>query len=173
MPALRPTSTRQIFRVAGASQGGFGLPAPAAVALQSPDKSQAAALTDVALENMVQFSSQGAIAHSSTVYLLPCAGTASATEAHGIWLVNRPCTVFRLRVFATANTLTGAATLTVRLNGAATTLVVALATLVTTGFDYKHSFEAKDGDRISVQLLTAVSANSITDLKCSLAVRTR
>ncbi|PVE22766.1 hypothetical protein DC522_19150 [Microvirga sp. KLBC 81] len=92
------------------------------------------------------------------------AGTHGAV-AHA---ATRAGTLRHLGVAAAANTLDGATTVTVFLNGAASTLSVTLASGGRNGVNNAATVAVASGDTISVQVQTAGAAGDIRNLTCSL-----
>lgn len=111
-------------------------------------------------------------AQGLTRYLAPGATmptTALTVEADAQIIVPVAGTISMMSAYVTANTLSGAATLTLRVNGAASALTISIGAGATGQFtNSTNSVSVAAGDKIAIERVTAAGSGSIThaDLLC-------
>ena len=114
-------------------------------------------------------SSAGTQGAGSTLFYSPSArGTGNATEAPVLYTLQRAGTMRMLQVKATANTLDGPTTITVFHNGAPSGITITLAAKAKSGNDITHTFPVAANDTISIQIATAGTTGTITNLTWTL-----
>lgn len=103
------------------------------------------------------------VAASTTTYAAHYLGSFNATESYRQWMAPTACTLRNLYMrTATAQSATGALTVTVRLNGAATAITITVAAGGAAGVysDAADTAAAAAADRVSIQFANAATAVS-------------